>query len=158
MHSWNQQMYACVRFADILKYNLIDKIQFRFIYNMRTAPSEFLMSDSWVSPCWVASHSQPLLSCGELRFSSAPCSVTVAPLTSGYLYTNFPLELLAIYKIVHLPRVSLFLLHCRKCCNADGRSNSFWLAIYECKLNAMNLFSPHKTIFRNFSYLRGVLY
>ena len=76
-------MYACVRFADILRYDLIDKIPFRFIYNMRTAPSEFLMSDSWVSPCWVASHSQPLLSCGELRFSSTPCPVTVAPFTSA---------------------------------------------------------------------------
>ena len=40
-------------------------------------------------------------------------------------YTNVPQELLAIYKIVYLPRVSLFLLHCRKCCNADGRSNVF---------------------------------
>ena len=40
-------MYACVRFADILRYNLIDKIPFRFFYYMRTAPSEFLMSDSF---------------------------------------------------------------------------------------------------------------
>ena len=48
-------MYACVRFADILRYDLIDKIPFRFIYNMRTALSELL----WV----IHLMSQSLLGC-----------------------------------------------------------------------------------------------
>ena len=152
-------MYACVRFADILRYDLIDKIPFRFIYNMRTAPSEFLMSDSFDESVLVGLPLTVNLSYLAENYAFPPHLVLLLlRLLHLLAYTNFPLELLAIYKIVHLPRVSLFLLHCRKCCNADGRSNVFWLAIYECKRNAMNLFSPHETVFLTFSYLRGVLY
>ena len=119
-------MYACVRFADILRYNLIDKIPFRFFYYMRTAPSEFLMSDSFDESVLVGLPLTVNLSYLAENYAFPPHLVLfLLRLLHLLAYTNFPLELLAIYKIEYLPRVSLFLLHCRKCCNADGRSNVF---------------------------------
>ena len=119
-------MYACVRFADILRYDLIDKIPFRFIYNMRTTLSELLMSDSFDESVLVGLSLTVNLSYLAENYAFPPHLVLLLlRLLHLLAYTNFPLELLAIYKIVHLPRVPLFLLHCRKCCNADGRSNVF---------------------------------
>ena len=105
---------------------MIDKIPFRFSYNMRTTPSEFLMSDSFDESVLVGLPLTVNLSYLAENYAFPPHLVLLLlRLLHLLAYTNFPLELLAIYKIVHLPRVPLFLLHCRKCCNADGRSNVF---------------------------------
>ena len=91
---------------------------------MRTTLSELLMSDSFDESVLVGLPLTVNLSYLAENYAFPPHLVLLLLRLFHLLaYTNFPQELLTIYKIVYLPRVSLFLLHCRKCCNADGRSN-----------------------------------